>query len=66
MNRNELPLQIGETVRYNDYASGAGVSGVIVERVGEDYMRVKWGDLPSPTTHRSYSLRRVSDGRRHK
>jgi hypothetical protein len=60
MEREELPLEIGEIVKYNDYAAGAGVSGVIVEHLGEDYMRVKWGDLPGPTTHRSHSLRRVS------
>jgi hypothetical protein len=58
MHSKELPLQIGETVMYNAYASGLGVSGVIVERIGEDCLRVKWQDVSVPTTHRSHSLRR--------
>jgi hypothetical protein len=59
MKRDDLPLQVGEMVKYNDYRSGAGVAGIIVERLGDDYIRVKWGDLSVPTTHRSHSLRRA-------
>lgn len=55
---NEYPLQIGETVTYNTYAVGRGVSGVIVERVGADCLRVQWQDVSVPTTHRSHSLKR--------
>ena len=58
MQSQELPLQIGETVMYNAYATGRGASGVIVERIGDDCLRVKWQDVSVPTTHRSHSLRR--------
>jgi hypothetical protein len=58
MNSKELPLQIGETVMYNAYASDRGVSGVIIERIGSDCLRVKWQDVSIPTTHRSHSLKR--------
>jgi hypothetical protein len=60
MERQEQPLQIGETVRYNAYATGVNVVGVVVERVGSDCLRVKWQDVPVPTTHRSHSLRRAA------
>jgi hypothetical protein len=61
MERDELPLQIGETVRYNAYAAGANVVGVIVERLRNDCLRVKWQDVALPTTHRSHSLLRAAD-----
>jgi hypothetical protein len=57
--RDEQPLEIGETVSYNAYASKACAKGVIVERLHNDCLRVKWQDLPVPTTHRSHSLRRA-------
>jgi hypothetical protein len=64
--RYELPLQVGETVRYDTHGVGGNTSGVIVERLGGDYLRVLWSDMSAPTTHRSHSLKRAQahwDGR---
>lgn len=56
----EQPLQIGETVQYRHHRdTGSGCTGKIVGRVREDCLRVLWSDMPSPTTHHSYSLARV-------
>jgi hypothetical protein len=52
----ELPLQIGETVTYDNHGLRQGANGVIVQRLSDDYLRVKWSDMPVPTTHRSDSL----------
>jgi hypothetical protein len=54
---DELPLQVGETVRYNEYY--AGTTGIIVEKLNDDYLRVHWADMSVPTTHRGHSLRRA-------
>jgi hypothetical protein len=59
--RTEQPLQIGETVRYNAHATPVSALGVIVERLTNDCLRVKWQDVSVPTTHRSHSLRRATD-----
>jgi|HubBroStandDraft_3_1064219.scaffolds.fasta_scaffold1103627_1 hypothetical protein len=61
MENQERPLQIGETVRYNAYATAVSVVGVVVERLGNDCLRVQWQDIAVPTTHRSHSLRRATD-----
>lgn len=49
-------MQVGDTVCYDGYATD--VIGIIVERVSKDYVRVKWADMKSATTHRHTSLRR--------
>jgi hypothetical protein len=64
MQHEEQPLQIGETVRYNAYATGVNVVGVIVERLTNDCLRVKWQDVAVPTTHRSHNLQRAADSHR--
>ena len=64
MELEEQPLQIGETVKYNAYAAGVSAVGIVVERLRNDCLRVKWQDLPVPTTHRSHSLRRAATGHR--
>jgi hypothetical protein len=61
MDRVDLPLRVGEMVTYNNYVAAFGVSGLIVECLGNEVVRVKWGDLLAPTTHRNHSLRRVVD-----
>jgi len=62
MRHDELPLQVGDRVKYDNH--GVGVhdsSGVIVGRLRDDYLRVYWIDLSVTTTHRCHSLRRDSD-----
>jgi hypothetical protein len=59
--RIEQPLQIGETVRYNAHATTVSGVGVIVERLDNDCLRVKWQDVAVPTSHRRHSLRRAID-----
>jgi hypothetical protein len=56
--RSELPLQVGETVTYNDHGVHTRLcaSGVVVQRLREDYLRVLWSDMNVPTTHRAHSL----------
>ena len=60
LKRNESPLEVGDTVTYNNHVAAFGIAGIVVERVGQDLLRVKWGDLLVPTTHRSHSLRRAA------
>ena len=59
MDHDELPLQIGDTVTYNNHVSAFGVSGIVVACLGKGCLRVKWSDLLVPTTHRSHSVKRV-------
>jgi hypothetical protein len=59
MEPSHLPLEVGETVTYNNHVSALGINGTIVERVGNDSMRVKWSDLSVPSTHRTHNLKRV-------
>jgi hypothetical protein len=58
MEHDEQPLQIGETVTYDNHGVGVAASGVIVERLGEEYIRVFWNDLSVTTTHHCHSLKR--------
>lgn len=53
----DFPVQVGDVVRYDGYAPE--VTGIIVEQIDEEYVRVKWTDLTSATTHRRSSLRRA-------
>jgi len=53
-NDGTRPLQPGEAVRYDGYASS--VVGVIVERLSDEYLRVLWDDSCVPTTHRAHCL----------
>lgn len=62
-NHDNLQLQIGDTVTYNSYGMGsaARATGVILDRLGDGYWRVKWSNNDAPTTHRSHSLKKISD-----
>jgi hypothetical protein len=51
MEPEELPLQVGDTVKYDHYAAGPGVSGIIVECLSDDYLCVQWSDLSVVTKH---------------
>jgi hypothetical protein len=64
--RTEKPLKVGDTVRYNAYGMGTGVSasGVILQRLSEHNWRVQWNNNEIPTTHRSHSLERVASNDR--
>jgi len=62
LEHDELPLKVGDTVTYNNHVAAFGITGIVVERVGQDLIRVKWGDLSLPTTHRSHSLKRAPRG----
>jgi hypothetical protein len=64
MEHDDLPLQVGDTVRYDHYAAAVGLSGVVVERLDDGYLCVLWNDLAVPTTHYSHNLRRTADSRR--
>ena len=60
----ELPLQIGDTVKYDSRGTGtATTNGVVVERLAGDYVRVLWDDTAAPTD-RSHSLRRAESSYR--
>jgi len=63
MEHDDLPLQIGERVRYDNHGSGVGASGVVVERLSADHIRVFWNDLSVTATHHCYSLKRETDPR---
>ncbi len=63
MEHDDQPLQVGETVQYDNHGAGTSASGVVVERLGEDYLRVFWSDLSVTMTHRCYSLKRVAHTR---
>ena len=56
---DELPLQIGETVRYNTCGMRVTASGVIIDKLREDYLRVRWSDMVVPTTHHRNNLTRA-------
>jgi len=49
-------VKVGERVAFDHYV---GVYGVVVEHLGEDYVRVQWSDSTVPTAHRRSSLRKV-------
>jgi hypothetical protein len=56
MNRKKaVHLEIGYQVRLSN--SNVHASGVVVEDLGTDYVRVQWLDSRSATTHRRYALR---------
>jgi len=55
----ELPLQVGDMVTYNNYVAAFGVSGKVVGRLGEELVRGQWSDLSAPVTHHTYSLKRA-------
>jgi hypothetical protein len=57
-----LKLKVGETVILNAHDMGA--EGVIVERLNESYVRVKWADYLTPTIHSVESLKATTDRER--
>lgn len=61
MEHDDSPLQVGEMVKYDNHGVGVEASGVVVGRLGTDYIRVFWNDLSVTTTHRCYSLKREAD-----
>ena len=48
-------LCVGDHVRFSESTS-AHVTGVVVELLQGDYVRVRWPDLPGTTTHRAHGL----------
>jgi len=55
--QGNMPLQIGDTVEYNDFCTYS--VGEIIEQVNDEYLRVKWCDLPNPTVHAREILKRL-------
>jgi hypothetical protein len=55
--QGDLSLQIGDTVEYNDFCAES--VGEVIERISDQYLRVKWCDLPNPTVHARDVLRRL-------
>lgn len=51
---NARQLQIGDRVGFDD--SSVCATGVIIEEVGSDYLKVQWSDCPVGTTHRRHAL----------
>ena len=51
-------MQIGETVT-PDHTPAPGVWGLVIGRLADNYVRVRWSDMLVATTHRTHSLRRV-------
>jgi len=49
------PLLVGDHVRFRG-TSAANPPGVIIEVLPDDYVRVRWPELPRPTVHRAHSL----------
>lgn len=60
MEHDDLPLQVGERVMYDNHGAGAGARGVVVGRLGTDCLRVFWNDVSATTTHRCYNLKRAT------
>lgn len=48
-------LFVGDHVQFSDTTS-TNVTGVVVELLQNDYVRVRWPDLPGTTTHRAHGL----------
>jgi hypothetical protein len=57
LDQDVLSLQIGDTVEYNDFCADS--VGEVIERINDEYLRVKWCDLPNPTVHARDMLRRL-------
>jgi hypothetical protein len=55
----EPALKVGETIRLS--FCDVGAKGVVVERLNQDYVRVKWSDFPMPTVHSDLSLCRFGN-----
>jgi len=55
--QDHLSLQIGDTVEYNDFCADS--VGEVIERINDEYLRIKWCDLPNPTVHARELLRRL-------
>jgi hypothetical protein len=47
-------LKVGDRVGFSD--SSVQAAGVITEDLGLDYVRVRWFDCLTATTHRRYAL----------
>jgi hypothetical protein len=54
MYRKSRHLQIGDRVEFSD--SNVHASGVVIEDLGPDYVKVQWLDCPIATTHRRHAL----------
>ena len=61
-NHDKGSLQVGDTVTYNTFGTGAAAAatGVIVNQLGEGRWRVKWSNREMPMTHRSHSLKIIA------
>jgi hypothetical protein len=59
-NQDNGSLQIGDTVIYNTFGTGAAASatGVILNQLGDGRWRVKWSNRETPMRHRDHSLKR--------
>ena len=51
---NSRHLQIGDRVGFSD--SNVPASGVVIEDLGPDYVKVQWLDCRLATTHRRHAL----------
>ncbi len=47
-------LRIGDQVGFT--GSTVHATGVVIEELQDDYVRVRWTDFPAPTTHRMDAL----------
>jgi len=56
-----VPIDLGDTVLDDQ----SGSDGVVIERLDEEYVRVRWGGRDGPTTHHQGGLvRTVAAARR--
>jgi hypothetical protein len=55
--QGDVSIQIGDTVEYNDFCTES--VGEVIERISDEYLRVKWCDLPYATVHATEVLRRL-------
>jgi hypothetical protein len=55
--QGNVSFQVGDTVEYNDFCADS--IGEVTERINDEYLRIKWCDLPNPTVHAKEILRRL-------
>lgn len=55
MNTSHRPLRAGDYVRFRG-TSSTNPPGMVTEVLADDYVRVRWPELPRATVHRAHSL----------
>ena len=57
MGRKEQVLEVGDTVVMMNHLGGE--IGEVVQRLNDDYVKVRWVDFAIATTHRNCTLTRL-------